>query len=53
LLLGLFNSLEETEFVVGNIAPDSGIPSEDWSYYTPSSEVSHFRDDLYSFIINL
>lgn len=45
LLLNLFNNLEETEFVIGNIAPDSGIPSDDWSYYTPSSKVSHFRDD--------
>ncbi len=37
LLLDVFDNLEETEFVVGNIAPDSGIPSEDWSYYTPPS----------------
>lgn len=32
----------ETEFVVGNIAPDSGIPSEDWTTFTPSTWVSHF-----------
>ena len=30
---------------MGNIAPDSGVPSEDWSYYVPSSKVSHFRDE--------
>ncbi len=44
LLLNKFKNLEETEFVVGNIAPDSGVPSDDWSYYIPSGEVSHFRD---------
>ncbi len=31
------------EFVMGNIAPDSGEPSEDWSYYVPSSEISHYQ----------
>ena len=45
LLLDVFDNLEETEFVVGNIAPDSGIPSEDWSYYTPPSRISHFKGD--------
>lgn len=43
LLMDRFKNLEETEFVMGNIAPDSGIPSEDWSYYIPSGVVSHFR----------
>ena len=32
----------ETEFVVGNIAPDSGVPSEDWTTFTPSTWISHF-----------
>lgn len=45
LLLNKFKNLEETEFVVGNIAPDSGVPSDDWSYYIPSGKVSHFRDE--------
>lgn len=30
-------------FILGNIAPDSGVPSEDWSTFTPGAEVSHFR----------
>lgn len=45
LLMCEFDNLENTEFVVGNIAPDSGIPSEDWSYYTPSKKLSHFWDE--------
>ena len=31
------------EFVVGNVAPDSGIPNQDWSAFTPSGDVSHFK----------
>lgn len=42
-LLDKFPGITETEFVVGNMAPDSGIPNENWSIFTPSSEVSHFR----------
>lgn len=34
--------LSELEFIVGNIAPDSGVPSEDWSSFTPPYDVSHF-----------
>lgn len=42
-LLNRISGITSTEFVIGNIAPDSGIPNEDWSAFTPSSEVSHFR----------
>lgn len=43
-LLRLFkNKIDETEFVVGNIAPDSGVPNEDWSKFTPDTNVSHFK----------
>lgn len=45
LLLDEFKDVEKTEFIVGNIAPDSGVPSEDWSYYIPSTKVSHFRGE--------
>lgn len=33
------------EFIVGNIAPDCGVPNEDWSVFTPSKEISHFKTD--------
>lgn len=45
-LLGCFEGIAETEFIVGNIAPDSGVPNEDWTTYTPSSKVSHFKTYL-------
>lgn len=38
----IFN-LSYSEFVVGNIAPDSGIPNYDWSVFTPSGDISHFK----------
>ena len=31
------------EFILGNIAPDSGIPSKDGSGFIPDAAVSHFR----------
>lgn len=31
------------EFIMGNIAPDSGIPTADKTGYLPDAEVSHFR----------
>ncbi len=42
-LLVLFPLLTPTEFVVGNIAPDSGLPNEDGTAYTPNKDESHFR----------
>lgn len=42
-LLDRVSNLSSVEFVVGNIAPDSGIPNEDWSAFTPSGDVSHFK----------
>lgn len=42
-LLNEISNLSATEFVVGNIAPDSGIPNEDWSAFTPSGDVSHYK----------
>ena len=44
-LLDEIPGLSPTEFVVGNIAPDSGVPNEDWTSFTPSTTVSHYRKD--------
>lgn len=38
-----YPSLKNTEFVVGNIAPDSGVPTPDGKEYIPSGELTHFR----------
>lgn len=44
-LLNQIPGLSQTEFIVGNIAPDSGIPNEDGITFTPSSVISHFKLD--------
>ena len=35
--------LDEEAFVLGNIAPDSGVPNDDWTVFTPSGVVTHYR----------
>ena len=42
-LLDCFEGIAPTEFVMGNIAPDSGLPNEDWTAYFPDRNVSHFQ----------
>ena len=42
-LLKSISNVDETAFVMGNIAPDSGVPSEDWKEYHPPKSVSHFK----------
>ncbi|MBQ8813284.1 MAG: zinc dependent phospholipase C family protein [Lachnospiraceae bacterium] len=42
-LLDKFNGLTETAFVVGNIAPDSGVPTPDGRAYVPDKNTSHFK----------
>lgn len=44
-LLDQIDCLSAEEFIMGNIAPDSGVPNEDWSKFTPSTTLSHFRTD--------
>lgn len=44
-LLDEIPDLAPVEFIVGNVAPDSGVPNEDWSSFTPSTTVSHFKTD--------
>lgn len=42
-LLDHIDGITDTEFIVGNIAPDSGVPNADWTVYTPPKKVSHFK----------
>ncbi len=44
-LLDSLPGLSAVDFVVGNIAPDSGIPNENGTTFTPSTAVTHFRVD--------
>lgn len=32
-LLDKLTNITTTEFIMGNIAPDSGVPNEDWSVF--------------------
>ncbi len=43
VLLQHLKRIEKTEFVMGSMAPDSGVPNEDWSEYHPPKSVSHFQ----------
>ena len=42
-ILDTIPNLSPIEFIVGNIAPDSGVPNEDWSAFSPPYAVSHFK----------
>ena len=42
-LLDKIPDLSPIEFIMGNMAPDSGVPNEDWSAFTPPYAVSHFK----------
>lgn len=42
-LLDCLEEISPREFVMGNIAPDSGLPNEDWTAYFPDRKVSHFQ----------
>ena len=44
-LLDQIPGLSPVEFILGNMAPDSGVPNEDWSSFTPSTDISHFTLD--------
>ena len=42
-ILSYSDNLSPLEFTVGNIAPDSGVPNENWTAFTPSTDISHFK----------
>lgn len=42
-LMEIWNGLDESAFVMGNIAPDSGVPTADGSAYVPDKRTSHFK----------
>lgn len=43
-LFDVISELSYQDFIVGNLAPDSGVPNEDWSVFTPPVSVSHFQN---------
>jgi len=40
-----YASLNNMDFLVGNIAPDSGVPNDDWSKFSPDANISHWKTD--------
>lgn len=44
-LLDKIPGLSPIEFIMGSMAPDSGVPNEDWSAFFPSTAISHYRRD--------
>jgi hypothetical protein len=42
-LLERIPGLNPGQFAIGNIAPDSGIPDDDWERFNPPPEVTHFK----------
>lgn len=41
-LLPALPGIDTIAFSFGNLAPDSGIPNEDWTVFDPPKEVTHF-----------
>ncbi len=42
-LLERIDDLDPGQFAIGNIAPDSGIPDENWENFDPPPRVTHFK----------
>lgn len=36
-------NFDPTPFLVGNIGPDSGVPNEDWSSFSPPKKITHWE----------
>ena len=41
-LSAMIDNITVREFIIGNLAPDSGIPNDDWSSFCPPYDMSHF-----------
>lgn len=42
-LIDKITDLDPAAFVMGNIAPDSGVPNSDWSAFSPPKSVTHYH----------
>jgi hypothetical protein len=42
-LLEQIPGLDAAQFAIGNIAPDSGIPDENWEKFEPPPQITHFK----------
>jgi hypothetical protein len=44
-LLEQIPGLDAGQFAIGNVAPDSGIPDENWENFDPPTSISHFHSE--------
>lgn len=42
-LLARIPGLDAAQFALGNVAPDSGVPDEQWKTFDPPVEITHFH----------
>ena len=42
-LLNVIDNLDPEYFALGSLAPDSGIPDENWEKFDPPTEITHFK----------
>ena len=54
-LLERIPGLDPGQFAIGNVAPDSGIPDENWEKFEPPPQVTHFKrsDSIHKDIADL
>lgn len=45
-LLDKIADIDPTAFVIGNIAPDSGVPNSDWTSFSPPKTITHYQMTL-------
>jgi hypothetical protein len=43
--MNIGSQLDCIDFLVGNIAPDCGVPNENWSKFTPEKHITHWQLD--------
>ena len=41
-ILKVYPAINRSIFAIGNIAPDGGVPNEDWTSFTPSKDITHY-----------
>jgi hypothetical protein len=44
-ILNILKDIDKIPFVAGNIAPDSGVPNEDASSFSPPVTITHWKDE--------
>lgn len=44
-ILNEIDEIDKEPFVAGNIAPDSGVPNEDWSSFDPPYDITHWLNE--------